>query len=372
VCRVLQGGADGADLTYPAVGLFGGLGQDLKPNNADPAVHLAPLSNSAALPAPSNPRIREPRHNKGVTPRFPTPFMLALICAAALAVSAQDQPTPKFKAGVAVVPVTAVVRDSGGRLVRDLTRDDFQVFEDGVATSIVDFRSTAQVPISIALLLDTSSSMRDANEKQAGAVISALLAAMSGSDEAALFTFDKTLRQETPFTRDDEVIQQALSKTVMWGQTSLYDAIADTAKRLSEQPSQRRAVVVITDGQDTSSARTPADVSGLASSFDVPVYVVAVAPKRRWFGGGNSQLTNLARLTGGEQVQASNQEQLTAAVETLLGEMRQQYFLAIDASLKPGWHRLEVKTRKRGLTVRARSGYTAVDPNGKKDSTSPR
>jgi hypothetical protein len=76
-------------------------------------------------------------------------------------------------------------------------------------------------------------------------------------------------------------------------------------------------------------------------------------------------------------VQGSNQEQITAVVETLLGEMRQQYFLAIDASLKPGWHRLEVKTRKRGLTVRARNGYAVVDsngkdPNGKKDSTSPR
>jgi Ca-activated chloride channel family protein len=210
--------------------------------------------------------------------------------------------------------------------------------------------------------------MRDANEKQAGAVISAMLHALTGTDEAALFTFDKTLRQETPFTRDDEVIQKALSKAVMWGQTSLYDAIADTAKRLSEQPSQRRAVVVITDGQDTSSARSPSDVSGLASSVDVPVYVVAVAPKRRFFGGGNSQLTNLARMTGGEQVQASNAEQLTAAVETLLGEMRQQYFLAVDASTKPGWHKLEVKARKRGLTVRARSGYQAADPDAKKDS----
>jgi Ca-activated chloride channel family protein len=194
---------------------------------------------------------------------------------------------------------------------------------------------------------------------------------LAGTDEAALFTFDKTLRQETPFTQDDEVIQKALSKTVMWGQTSLYDAIADTAKRLSEQPSQRRAVVVITDGQDTSSARSPSDVSGLASSVDVPVYVAAVAPKRRFFGG-NSQLTNLARLTGGEQVQASNPEQLTAAVERLLGEMRQQYFLAIDASTKPGWHKLEVKTRKRGLTVRARSGYNVADPNEKKDSPVPR
>jgi hypothetical protein len=73
-------------------------------------------------------------------------------------------------------------------------------------------------------------------------------------------------------------------------------------------------------------------------------------------------------MTGGEQVRAANPEQLTAALETLLGEMRQQYFLAIDASTKPGWHRLEVKTRKRGLTVRARSGYSAQDPGSSKGS----
>jgi Ca-activated chloride channel family protein len=183
---------------------------------------------------------------------------------------------------------------------------------------------------------------------------------MDARDEAGLFTFDKTLRQETPFTGDDAVIQQALSKVVMWGQTSLYDAVGDTAKRLSEQPSPRRAVVVITDGADNSSARTPADVSGLASSVDVPVYVVALAPKRRWFGGGSGGLTNLARWTGGEQLPAATPEQITAAVEMLLSELRQQYFLAIDASAKPGWHRIEVKTRKRGLSVRTRSGYTSI------------
>ena len=280
--------------------------------------------------------------------------------------AALQQPPPKFKAGVSVVPVTVVVRDANKRLVRDLTRDDFQVFEDGVARPIVDFRSTDQAPISIALLLDTSGSMRDANQQQASAVIGALLQGMDARDEAALFTFDNTLRQETPFTGDDAVIQQALAKAVMWGQTSLYDAVGDTAKRLAEQPSPRRAVVVITDGADNSSARTPADVSGLASSVDVPVSVVALAPKRRWFGGGNGDLTNLARWTGGEQLPAATPEQVAAAVEMLLSELRQQYFLAIDASTRPGWHRLEVKTRKRGLTVRARNGYSISDPGSSK------
>ena len=286
------------------------------------------------------------------------PLLTFALAGSLVAAQGQDPP-PKFKAGVAVVPVAAVVRDSGKRLVRDLTRDDFQVLEDGVPRTIVDFRSTDQAPISIALLLDTSSSMRDANQKQASLVAEAVLKGLGTGDEAALFTFDKNLRQETPFTNDDQVIQAALAKAVMWGQTSLYDAVGETAKRLSEQQSPRRAVVLITDGVDTSSSQAPSDVSTLASSVDVPVYVVAVAPKRRWFGGGNGSLTNLAQMTGGDQVNAATPEQLETAIATLLSEMRQQYFLAIDASTTPGWHRLEVKTRRKGLTVRARSGYTA-------------
>jgi Ca-activated chloride channel family protein len=285
--------------------------------------------------------------------------VLMFALAGSLVTAQVQEPAPKFKAGVAIVPVAAVVRDGSGQLVRDLTRDDFQVLEDGVARTIVDFRSTDQAPISIAVVLDTSGSMRDENKKQASAVVEAVLRGLGTQDEAALFTFDKNLRQETPFTNDDAVIQSALGKVVMWGQTSLYDAVGDTAKRLSEQQAPRRAVVVITDGFDNSSSRTAADVSTLASSVDVPVYVVAVAPKRRFFGGGDSGLTNLAHWTGGEQANAATPEQLEAAVATLLAELRQQYFIAIDSSTTPGWHRLEVKTRKRGLTVRARNGYTA-------------
>ena len=192
------------------------------------------------------------RHNRSVTK---LPLLTFALAGTLVAAQAQDPP-PKFKAGVAIVPVAAVVRDSGKRLVRDLTRDDFQVLEDGVPRTIVDFRSTDQAPISIALLLDTSSSMRDANQKQASLVAEAVLKGLGAGDEAALFTFDKNLRQETPFTNDDQVIQAALAKAVMWGQTSLYDAVGETAKRLSEQQAPRRAVVVITDGVDTSSART--------------------------------------------------------------------------------------------------------------------
>ena len=270
----------------------------------------------------------------------------------------QDAP-PKFKAGVALVPITAVVRDSDGRLVGDLTRDDFEILENRQRRPIVEFRSTGNAPVSLALLFDTSSSMSDSNHAQGKAVVNALLGVLDPtSDEAALFTFDQRLRQDTPFTNDVELIRAAVAKTVAWGQTSLYDAVGDAAKQLAERPSSRQAVLVITDGMDTSSRGTPSDVSKAASSVDVPVYVVAVANRRRWFGGRDSSLSNLARATGGEELLAVSPEQTASAVAALIAELRQQYFLAIEAAAAPGWYGIEVKTRRSNLKVRARSGYS--------------
>jgi Ca-activated chloride channel family protein len=179
------------------------------------------------------------------------------------------------------------------------------------------------------------------------------------SDEAALFTFDTRLREETPFTNDPDIIRAAAAKTIAWGQTSLYDAIGETARRLAERPAARQAVIVVTDGLDTRSSLKPEDVSRAASSVDVPGYIVVVAPKRGWFGRGNSGLADLARSTGGDHIEAATPEQAATRIAALLAELRQQYFLAIEASTTPGWHRLEVRT-KGDLKVRARSGYTSA------------
>ena len=247
------------------------------------------------------------------------------------------QEAPKFRAGVTVVPITAVVRDSRGRLIRDLSREDFEVLENGQPRPIVDFRSTAHTPISLGLLFDTSGSMRDANLERGKSVVRALVAAMERAwDETALFTFNKVLREETPFTNDPEIIRGALAKTVAWGQTSLYDAIAGTAKRLGERRTQRRAVVVITDGVDTSSMLTPEKVSGLASALEVPVYVLTVAPPRRRVFGADDALLSLTRWTGGDHVPVDVTEDLGTTISALMAELRQLYFLAIDSAAVAG------------------------------------
>jgi VWFA-related protein len=279
-----------------------------------------------------------------------------------------QQPVPTFRSGVVLVPITAVVRDSRNRIVRHLKGSDFEVREDSQLRPIVEFRATENAPLRLALLFDTSGSMRGPNLEMGKAVVDRLLAHLAAAtDEIALFTFDKALRQETPFTADTARVRDALESTPAWGLTSLYDAIGDTARRLSEQPSQRQAVVVITDGVDTSSTLTAADVSGAAGAIDVPVYVLAVTPARRPApndGDEDGDLSLLAHWTGGDATRVSTGQDVDEAIESLMAELRLQYSMAIESTSDSGWRRLEVSTTRKDLAVRARSGYFATQRRG--------
>jgi Ca-activated chloride channel family protein len=276
---------------------------------------------------------------------------------------------PVFRAGVSLVPITALVRDSRNRIVRHLQRDDFQVLEGGRLRTIVDFGASENAPISVAFLFDTSGSMGVAANLDKGRdFVEDFVGEISpGRDNVALFTFDKALRRHVQFTNDPEEIYDALNQVRPWGLTSLYDAIAEAAKEVADQASSRRAIVVITDGVDTNSALTPEEVSALASSIDVPVHVAAVVSPLDHPGTatavipeqGEGSLSKLARWTGGELFYVSAPEQTTLVARELLSAMRHQYFLAIESSATRGWYQLEVKTTRHGLTVRARTGYFA-------------
>jgi Ca-activated chloride channel family protein len=280
--------------------------------------------------------------------------------------SRAQEALPIFRASVSLVPITAVVRDGKNRVVRDLGREDFQVFEDSRQRRVVDFSAMEQGPVTLGLVFDTSGSMRGPNLSKGQAVVSALLDRLDhASDEAALFTFDKAIRAETPFTNERHRIREALDRTEGWGLTSLYDAIAETAKQVAQRRGSRRAVVVITDGVDTSSEMTLPDVSGLASAIDVPVYIFTVdavpsAGADKSIAPREDTLLNLARWTGGDQREVSSLHDAAPAVAALMTELRQQYFLAIESASASGWYRLDVRTRRKGLTVRARSGYFAA------------
>jgi Ca-activated chloride channel family protein len=281
----------------------------------------------------------------------------------------QSQEPLTFKASVELVPIHASVRDGRGRPLRGLQQRDFEVFDGGVPQRIVTFEADERAPISVAFLIDVSGSMSVAGKLSlARAVISSLLGSLqSGRDEAALYTFDSALHERQALTRDLDSVARAFPVVEPFGSTSLYDAVAATADRVKEQATARRAIVVITDGVDTSSQLTASEVSGLASSIDLPVYVIAAiatADRGNLMGDRTvpadsyaADLRNLADWTGGTLLVASSEFDATRQAAALVTELRHQYILGIDAASASGWRALTVSVRAKSAVVKARSGY---------------
>jgi VWFA-related protein len=294
-------------------------------------------------------------------------------CCSIVSPSAQ-QPAPSpqtFRSSADVVTIQASVRDARGRVVSGLTTTDFEVRDNGQLCPILSLRSDRKSPLSLAILVDMSGSMRMgpriAMARQAyDSVLSQL---RPGEDEVAVFTFDAALHERRDFTRDLSALTGALSEFEPYGTTSLYDATAATASRLASRSATHKAIIVLTDGIDTSSALTAGDVSGLASSIDVPVFVVATIPSMdqrlvleasgRSTDDGAADLRDLAEWTGGQFLFASTFVETVVAASGLIDQLRQQYVLAIEASNSREWRRLDVRVRRPSTSVKARSGYYA-------------
>ena len=292
-----------------------------------------------------------------------------------VATAAQNPPSaaPRFKSSVSVVSVNAVVRDQKGRFVRDLSQRDFTIAEAGKDKKILDFRAESDGPVKLGLLFDASGSMgvgtKTVDAQQAARH---LLSALRAQDEGAIFSFDTRLDRVREFTADIASLEGSLGKVnTPFGQTSLYDAIGEAAEvvaahgRGNGKLPHRAALVVLTDGIDTKSRKTTAQVAAIASAIDVPVYVIAVMapiddPQMDETPSFDvSGLQDLARSTGGELFTASAPAHASIAARRIVDELRHQYVLAFEASNGDGWRQLEVRARNPRHVVRARTGYSA-------------
>jgi VWFA-related protein len=273
-----------------------------------------------------------------------------------------------FRSAADVVTINASVRDARGRLVSDLKAADFEVRDNGQLRPVLSMRSDQQSPISLAILVDMSGSMRIGPKiSMARQTYTSVLSQLrDGQDEVGLFTFDATLHQRYGFTNQLAVLKDGLADFAPYGTTSLYDAIAETARRLAARSATNRAIIVLTDGADTSSTMTAPDVSGLASSIGVPVYVVATMPsvdQRQMMeaegrtASNGVDLRDLAQWTGGEFVIASTFGETVVAASSLIAALRQTYVLAIEAAGDHEWRRLDVRVRRPSTVVKARTGY---------------
>jgi len=305
--------------------------------------------------------------------RVPGLTALVLLAAAVcppVAGAQSEGPQATFRSSVDLVAVSAVVRDKKGRVVRDLTPQDFIVTEGGHPRSVLGLEADDASPTNIALLLDGSGSMRlgtamGLSKQICEGILSGL---RRDHDLAALMSFDTRLLTLREFTGEFDRIRLALDEVDAFGSTSIYDAIAGTAAMVARRTRQRRAVVVLTDGSDNASTYSATEVAWIASTIDVPVYVfdvgelspaaTAVEPS------GTSQrnaLFELARATGGDYFFAVSPTLVNQATSRVLEELRHQYQLAFEPLDAIGLRRIEIRTRNADLKVRARKWYAAGD-----------
>ena len=183
-------------------------------------------------------------------------------------------------------------------------------------------------------------------------------------DDASLFSFDTRLLTLREFTGSVEHVRDGLKELGAWGATSIYDAIAGASAIVAERASNRRAVIVLTDGADNWSAYTPQEVAWIASTIDVPVYVFAVGDGVNAEAGAanpmanSSPLAELARSTGGDFFIAHSPALAIAGITRLVDELRHQYLIAFEPSSAQGMRRIDITTRKADLKVSSRRWYT--------------
>lgn len=265
---------------------------------------------------------------------------------------------PMFKTGVERVTVAAVVRDSKGKLVTNLSARDFELIDSGRPRPLIGVWSEPS-PASVAVLMDASGSMATKMELARHTAQTLIAGLHPGVDEAALYSFATELKELSPFSIRLERTEGAWNTTKPFGATSLWDVIAQTSQEISARQ-RRRALVVITDGVDSASRLKPNEVSTIASAVDVPVYILVLSfldDEQRDSQAIQGPLADLATWTGGDSLLVRDSVSAMSAIRQILAELHHQYVIAFEPGSAPGWHPLALRTRKNGLFVRARSGY---------------
>lgn len=266
-----------------------------------------------------------------------------------------------FRSSAELVPTAVTVRDGGGRLVRSLTRDDFRVTEAGTEQPITQF-SHERVPVSLALVLDISDSMRgprmDDARRAIGTFVDDLL---KPEDEASLLVFNHATRVLAGWTSDRGVLREALDSAGPTGGTAIYDAINTALPLFTDRRHPRAAMVLVSDGADTASDTTVIDLKQKLGRGDVFLYGVAVdIPNLRSALRVNPQVfRELSAQSGGYAEVITSTEEIAPATARIAEELNAQYMLGYTPST-PGTGRyrsIRVSVGERGTyQVRARRG----------------
>ena len=278
--------------------------------------------------------------------------VLALLLACGLRADHQ----PSFRSNTLAVRVDALVTD-GRKPATGVTTTDFELRDNGVAQTI-DLIDATDVPINVVLALDVSDSTAGARQGDLVAASEALLAGLKPNDRAALTTFSHAVVPAMALTSDFATVREALLRISPSGRTAIMDGVYVSLTTTLAQPGSS-LVVVCTDGSDISSWLRPDDVLDSAKRSNAVLYAVTSADVPRV-----SSLEELAEATGGDVLRVGPGAGLRDAFQKILQQFRSRYILTYTPTgvQLGGFHRLDVRMKRRGLSVRARPGYIGLEP----------
>jgi Ca-activated chloride channel family protein len=312
----------------------------------------------------------------------------------------------RFHSGVELINVNATVTDSSGRFVPGLQKDDFRVFEDNEPQTVTHF-SNERVPVSLGIAVDTSGSMAGEKMQAAQDALNRFLDLLGDQDEFFLYRFGNHPILVNDWTSDRRALGRAISRLNPQGGTAMYDTVAEAVQLAQTGRHTKKALVIISDGNDTNSSTNVRELKQLIRESEVLVYAIGIdgrtepswtsgpprmpvpfpipIPGRRGpfsfppIGGGRggsgrggvasrgdervnvSALRELTDDSGGRTEVVRSARDLDPATAGVASELSQQYYLGYPAQgAKDGrWHSIKVEVRNQAYVVRARRGYVA-------------
>ena len=282
-----------------------------------------------------------------------------------------QQPLPSSTSGPIRAEVTRVnmlftVTDKHGRFVTDLGKDDFEIFENKKPQNILEFTSETDLPLRLAILIDTSNSIRDRFRFQQEAATNFINSVMREQDKATIVSFDTAAELVADLTNDTHRLENAIRDLRPGGGTALYDAIYSACKEqlMRDQPMYkfRRAMVILSDGDDNESRYSREQALEMAQRADTVVYTISTNISHIETEG-DKVMRYFAEQTGGVSFFPFQASDLNQSFENIANELRHQYnlFYRPEPLKNDGqYHTVLIKVRgRKDLVVRARKGYYA-------------
>jgi VWFA-related protein len=285
--------------------------------------------------------------------------------------SPQKQDEQTISVNVDLVNVLFTVADKKGKFIPDLKKEYFKVYEDGKPQSITNFSADSNLPLTIALLIDTSGSVRDRLRFEQEAAIEFFYSTLvRGKDRALVIGFDSGIDLNQDYTDDPEKLSKSIRTMRAGGGTSLYDAVYVASKeKLARQPG-RRIMVVISDGDDNSSRMSMTEVLENVQRNDVVIYTIST--NSTGMGGDKNSrsdkvLKTFADETGGRMFSPFKLQDLNSSFQNIAEELRLQYALAYrptNLMADGAFRRIRIEPTNKSYVVRARNGYYAPRSRG--------